>query len=78
MDWKLYEENKKNKDRSEMYRTFCKILGVIILALAVLCYTTDNNRIKVIEELKGQISEQEEKIKELEDYIKYLQEEARE
>ena len=75
MDWKLHEENRKNKENSEMYRTMCRILAVVIVIICFLWYRTDNGRIKAIEKLKDQITEQEEQIEELKSKIEYLYEE---
>jgi cell division protein FtsB len=74
MDWNLYEENKKNKEDREMYKTGCRILGVVILIIFVLWYAFDNKRIKRIEELNNQIAVQEEQIEELKSKIEYLEE----
>jgi cell division protein FtsB len=75
MDWKLYEENKKQKEETEKYRVLCRVLGVIILVICFLWYRSDKGRIKWVDELQDQIAEYEEKIDELHSEIEGLKEE---
>ena len=75
MDWKLFEENKKHKEEREMYRTLCRVLGIVILIICYFWYRSDNGRVKSIHELQDQISEYEDKIDELNEEIEGLTEE---
>ena len=58
----------------EEYKVICKVLGIVILIIGILWYTSDNKRLKWINELKTTISEYEQKIEELEEENKSMEE----
>ena len=69
MDWKMYEENRKEKENAKMYRTLCRVLAGIIAVICFLWYMSEQESSKTIANLREQAGEYESKIIDLNNEI---------
>jgi len=62
MDWKMYEENRKEKENTKMYRTLCHVLAGVIVVICILWYMSEQESSKTIENLREQTAKYESEI----------------
>ena len=69
MDWKMYEENRKEKENAKMYHTLCRVLAGIIAVICFLWYMSEQESSKTIANLREQAGKYESEIIDLNNRI---------